>query len=208
LRFGKRRTAAVHDCTARESSCRKRERERGVALVEFTLVMPLLLLLVISIVDFGLMFSDIMSVRQGVGDGGRQAAVGRFGSETCDPDGGLAPEVNVDPLSSEESLICLIKSRDNVDDKWTRVRVMVGEVGCDPVGGSNPCYAAGEPITICEQYQMKSIAAKMPKLSTPVEGKVFTSRAVVRVETLSGLGLQTAWEVPLKSPWSCSAPSP
>jgi TadE-like protein len=201
LGFGKSRTRAVRNRATRGSSCRAREHERGVALVEFTLIMPFLLILVVGIIDFGLMFGDVIGVRGGVGDGGRQAAVGKFGSDgSC----WLDPEYNV--TGSAQMLMCLVKSRDSTPDDRTRVRVMVGEVGCEQ--GPGACYAVGQPVTICEQYQMKSIAGKMPTLTTPVDGKVFTTRSVVRIETLSGFGLQTAWEKPLKSSWSCSAPAP
>ena len=52
-----------------------RGRDRGAAAVEFALVMPVLFLLLMGIIDYGLWFTDSLSVRQGVRESARQAAV-------------------------------------------------------------------------------------------------------------------------------------
>lgn len=51
--------------------------ERGVALVEFTLVLPLLLLLLLGIVDFGRVLHHWQEETQLAAEGARQAAVDR-----------------------------------------------------------------------------------------------------------------------------------
>lgn len=56
-------------------------RQRGAALVEFAIVMPLLFTLLFGIVDFGLTFNDSLSLRQGVREGARQASVANY--DTC-----------------------------------------------------------------------------------------------------------------------------
>jgi TadE-like protein len=194
LRFGRSRSPAARDSTAGGSSCRERERERGLAIVEFVLVVPVLLLLLVGIIDFGFLFNDTISVRQSARDGGRQAAVGKFGSDsTCD----LYPKFNV--TGNAALLFCLTKSRDGIRDKDTRVRLIVGD-------GTPPPYALGKPVTICEQYSMKSITGMLPFL----EGKVFTTRTTFRVEILNNNGgLSDAWEESLpNTDWtSCTAPS-
>lgn len=50
-------------------------RDRGAAAVEFALVVPLLLLLVMGILDYGRFFFDSVSLRQGAREGARQAVV-------------------------------------------------------------------------------------------------------------------------------------
>lgn len=49
--------------------------DHGAAAVEFALVMPILFLLLMGIIDYGLWFNDSLSLRQGVRESARQAAV-------------------------------------------------------------------------------------------------------------------------------------
>lgn len=56
---------------------RRRERERGQALVEFALVLPLFLLLLLGIVQFGTVFRDYIALTDATRVGARQAAVAR-----------------------------------------------------------------------------------------------------------------------------------
>jgi len=54
---------------------KKRSRSRGVALVEFALVAPLLFLLVFGIIEFGYAFVQYLDVKHGAREAGRLAAV-------------------------------------------------------------------------------------------------------------------------------------
>ncbi|MDX1747957.1 MAG: TadE/TadG family type IV pilus assembly protein, partial [Halobacteriales archaeon] len=54
---------------------KSRDRERGAALVEFAVLAPLLILLVLGIVEFGWKFGQFNDVRHGAREGGRYAAV-------------------------------------------------------------------------------------------------------------------------------------
>ena len=49
--------------------------ERGASLVEFALIMPLLLILVLGIVEFGYLFAQFNEVRHAAREGARYAAV-------------------------------------------------------------------------------------------------------------------------------------
>ena len=53
---------------------------RGQTAVEFALILPVLLLVVFGIIDFGITFNNVIGMRQGVSASGREAAVGQFGS--------------------------------------------------------------------------------------------------------------------------------
>jgi Flp pilus assembly protein TadG len=64
---------------------RRARREDGQALVEFALVMPFLLLLVMAIIQFGIMLSDYSSLVNAARAGARQLALGRGLSNPCDP---------------------------------------------------------------------------------------------------------------------------
>lgn len=53
----------------------RRRSERGATLVEFALIVPLLLLLVFGIIEFGLLFNADSNVNQAARAGGRTAAI-------------------------------------------------------------------------------------------------------------------------------------
>lgn len=61
-------------------------RDRGANLVEFALVMPLLLLLILGIVELGFLFGQFNEVRHGAHEGARLAAVddSNLTTNTCD----------------------------------------------------------------------------------------------------------------------------
>lgn len=67
----------------------RRNQDRGAQLVEFALLAPLLILLVLGIVELGWLFSQNNDVKHGAREGARAAAVNRGDnasllSETCD----------------------------------------------------------------------------------------------------------------------------
>jgi len=65
---------------ARWRHVRGRAPDRGAAAVEFALVVPLLLLLVMGILDYGRFFFDSVSLRQGAREAARQAVVQVYGA--------------------------------------------------------------------------------------------------------------------------------
>jgi Flp pilus assembly protein TadG len=54
---------------------RARARDRGANLVEFAIVMPFLLLLLLGIIEFGYFLAEFNDVRHGAREGARSAAV-------------------------------------------------------------------------------------------------------------------------------------
>ena len=60
------------------TGCKKtRRNNRGIAAVEFALVLPLLLALLFGIIEFGFIFKDQLAILQAAREGARIAAVGR-----------------------------------------------------------------------------------------------------------------------------------
>ena len=59
------------------ASERRMRRSRGQAMVEFTLILPLLLLLILGIYQFGQTYADYIQVTNAARDGGRKALVSR-----------------------------------------------------------------------------------------------------------------------------------
>jgi Flp pilus assembly protein TadG len=63
--------------TAAPAADRHTRRSRGQAMVEFTLILPLLLLLILGIYQFGQTYADYIQVTNAARDGGRKALVSR-----------------------------------------------------------------------------------------------------------------------------------
>jgi|SRR5690606_15821601 len=57
--------------------------ERGANLVEFAIVMPLLLLLILGIIEFGYLLGEYNDVRHGAREGARLAAVSGTGNDSA-----------------------------------------------------------------------------------------------------------------------------
>ena len=74
-----------------------RSRDHGASLVEFALLLPLLMLVVLGIAEFGFILGQFNEVRHGAHEGARLAAVDdvTLGSNTCDAMQ-LSTAVNVD----------------------------------------------------------------------------------------------------------------
>ena len=64
---------------------RHRRGERGQSTVEFALVLPLLLLLVTGVIQFGLLFDHYITLTDAVRSGARTLALGRGLDDPCDP---------------------------------------------------------------------------------------------------------------------------
>lgn len=60
----------------------RKQKEAGAALVEFALIAPLLILLVLGIVEFGWLFGQYNDVRHGAREGARYASVNAADSGT------------------------------------------------------------------------------------------------------------------------------
>jgi len=74
--------------TVRAMGVGESRRERGAALVEFAVVLPLLLIIVLGLVEFGFLFGQLNDVRHGAREASRLAAsnagaVGAMGPTVC-----------------------------------------------------------------------------------------------------------------------------
>jgi Flp pilus assembly protein TadG len=56
----------------------QRKREQGQTMAEFTLVLPVLAILLFGVIQFGIVFNNYLAVTDAVRAGARQAAVARF----------------------------------------------------------------------------------------------------------------------------------
>ena len=136
---------------------RPRPDERGAQLVEFALVVPIFLLLIMGIVDFSVAFNDYNSVRSGVSEGTRQGVVANFA------DGGCSG-------TSSQQLACLTKNRIGLDAADTKVKIVIPD-----------SYAVGDPLRICAMHDVDSITGMFNVI---LDDRVATSQIDMRIEKL------------------------
>jgi Flp pilus assembly protein TadG len=142
----------------------RRDREQGAALVEFALIVPLLFLMLFGIIEFGFAFNDYQSVRQGVRDGARNAAVSTYGTTTaCSITGASGASV------STQQIICSTKAAIGLGNTKTRVDVKL------PSGTTKK----GDPIIVCAQYQLQSFTGLFAPFLNNVR---LRSRVETRIE--------------------------
>jgi Flp pilus assembly protein TadG len=151
--------------------------DRGAALVEFAIVMPLLFMLLFGIIDFGMQFANINSIRQGTREGARQAVVATFGTDNgCTLTG-------VSAVASDGAhLICLTKDRIGLTSSDVRVKVRFTTTN-----------NVGRTLIVCSMYPMASISGMFAPLFA---GKVIKSKVEMRIEQ-TGSGLQDTAETAL-----------
>lgn len=180
--------------------------ESGQALIEFALVLLPLALLVMGIIDFGWIFKNYIGVRQGVRDAARQVSVGNFGTDSsCTLNGSFT-----DPTGNIHKILCLVHDNDDLNnDAITRVALVVG---CDPAAPNNACnpptYAAGEPITICEEYQVQSLTGAFGYISRQVHGVVTKTTMIVENAPTGALSPGRYVENSIFGSWSSQCPYP
>jgi hypothetical protein len=156
----------VHDTCPQNGQTRRNRGDRGATLVEFAIVAPLLFLLLLGVIEFGFVFNNYQSVRQGSREGARQAVVAQLGTTTSCGITGTSPNV------STQQLICLVKDRVGLGDD-TRVKVLLG---------SGPGYALGAPLVVCAQNEIDGLTGLFDPF---IDGRELRSKVQMRIEKLA-----------------------
>jgi len=132
--------------------------------VEFALLLPLLVLLLFGIIEFGIVMNDYQSLRTGVREGARQGVVDNTGSSTGCLVGTTMP-------TEAEQLACQTKDRTSLGED-VRVRIVVTDGGDPGFGDDTVEVCAASPIT------------SLTGLFSPVlGGRVMSSAVTMRAET-------------------------
>ena len=113
--------------------------DSGAALVEAAMVLPLIVILFMGIIDFGLAIADFNSLRQGDRESVRRAVVGDVGADTgCI----IAGTPGTDDT---KALVCLTKDKTGLDEAKTKVAVKL-----------DTAYAEGDALILCAQFPLRS----------------------------------------------------
>lgn len=145
------------------------ERDRGAAAVEFALVVPVLVLLVFGIIDYGLFLSDNLAVKQGIREGAREAVV----SDRTACGGG-----DLDCLAE------LTKERIGAVGGVTEVRVETVQVDPDP---GQDGWWEGNELLVCAVVSEDGLTGFTPMPDLIVD----SVRMRIEHDTLSGTSGET-----------------
>ena len=187
-------------------------RDRGAVLVEAAIVMPVLIIILLGIIDFGWAFNSYISLRQGTREGARQMVV----STTPQPSSGTwnCPIVGLPGVDSSAvppsanadiyDLMCYAKSRIGLSPQ-TDIRI---SLYWDQPFTPNTVAASTDSIIVCTQYPLNSITGVF---SPMLNGTVITAKTEIRIEQPSADIVAATpdpmQETPLSSwPASCTQP--
>lgn len=144
--------------------------EAGAALVEFALVVPILLILVFGIIEFGLAFNDYIAVRNGSREGARVAVVNDVNNApSCTISGGIVspPAAPTGASDATNAVVCKTKDRIGLDQSQVKVKVSISG------------YSIGDTVTVCASYPVTSISGILAPI---ISGKTLTSNVTMRLE--------------------------
>ena len=160
----------------------RRERgDSGAAAVEFALVVPVLLMILFGIMDYGLFFSNSLSVKQGGREAARQGVVANFGT-SCTMAWSVAPSANLQKLG------CTAVDRTGAVAGTTYVKIKL------PDG-----WAKNKPLVVCEMVKTNGLTGFVP-----MPGHGVTMTKVQMVIEQAGTVVETGGEqaAPVGQDWS------
>lgn len=127
-------------------------RDRGAAAVEFALVVPVLLLLVFGIIDYGLYFANTLGARSGVREAARQGVVEGFDTITC-----ASPvKRSSGPAATMRKVACLAVSQTSAAAGETYARATFQNSA--PPGG----WSQGDTLLVCIVVSNKGVTGYTP----------------------------------------------
>lgn len=152
--------AAAHRRTRRRLRPIGRD-ESGQGVVEFALILPVLLLILVGILEFGSIYSKVISMRQAVREAGRQGSVAKFGNASCPVTGGQTD------VQNRDDLICTVRDQAGVG---SGVKVYVK---------FDTNYVAGDGLVICAVYPLQSLTGLFQPF---LGGRAAKTKAQFRLE--------------------------
>ena len=143
-------------------------------MVELALVLPLLMLVLFGIVEFGITYNNYIAIRDGTREAAREGAVGNFG--TSSSTGSPCYLTGASGASDDvKKLMCLAKTQIGLGGQNVRVKVLSGASDFT----SNGTFAKADSIIVCAQLQVNPITG----LFTSILGHPFLrTKAAFRIE--------------------------
>jgi Flp pilus assembly protein TadG len=145
-------------------------RERGASAVEFAIVLPVLVVMVFGILDYGLFFFDSVGMRQGAREAARQAVVLRVDTANC---GGTVSFANIACTARNASDNVLGRPGGAVTGGGPpQVKVYMKLL---QNGSNGPGWQQGNQFVMCTQVGEKSATGLVP---FPASGLITTKVAM------------------------------
>jgi Flp pilus assembly protein TadG len=141
-------------------------RDAGAAAVEFALVLPILVLILFGMIDYGLYFGNALDTRSGVASATRQAVVNNF--TPCTTSGTFVAG------SDSSYLACMVEARTDPLAGKTYVKVILPTDATNPTSNETGWYE-GESVVVCEATVAVGVTGYVP---LPTKG-------VIRVKLVS-----------------------
>ena len=126
----------------RNTDAPRRRNERGTALVELALVVPVLVILIMGIVDYSTLSNEKISLRGGVREASWNASRAIFGAPATCPLHLTAQA----PTENTKQIMCMVKLRSGLDASDLRVKVRLIDLTNPSASGP---YAAGTGLMVC-----------------------------------------------------------
>lgn len=168
----------------------RRTDERGGVLVELALVAPVLMVLIVGIIDFGIMFSEQISFRTGVREASWNSSRAILGST----DGCPLTFSGAPPPDSTQRIMCMVKDRSDLPDADRDIRVSVRLVDFGDLGAM-ATFGVGKGVMVCAMRNTRSVTSFFTGL---LDGRVQRYRltnVIIAVDTANPLS--TGEETPL-----------
>jgi Flp pilus assembly protein TadG len=170
-------------------------REHGAVAVEFALVVPLLLVLVFGIIEFGVVFANQISTRQGTREAARQGAVRNWGTP-CPAGQPLAATGTAS--ADVDRLICQAKNRIGTDPKNLYIKVHFVDQATGNEVTSGTLTANATNLVVCAYLPIAQITGYFPFLN----GKAITSSIAINMEQSATGEYPRAETLPAGGSWS------
>jgi Flp pilus assembly protein TadG len=154
------------------------------------LVLPLLLMIVFGVIEFGTTYSNYIGLRDGVRQAARSAAVGNLGSTTsCDLVGADEASTNV------KRLMCLTKAETGLNTAQVRVKVI--SANSDFTGAGT--FAKNDAVIVCAQIPTTAVTGF---LGSALTGKVLRTKVAMRIERSDLVATAGDEDAPTGQDWS------
>ena len=138
------------------------QEEGGATLVETAIILPLVLILFMGIIDFGIAVADFNSLRQGDREGVRRGVVGDVSGASACPIAGTVPSADTG------ALVCLTKDKTGLDASLVQVSVVL-----------DTSYTEGDALILCVQYPLSSTTGFFGLI---LDGRMVHAQVDMRIE--------------------------
>ena len=193
-----------HVARSLSSAVSTRGKEGGAALVEFALVLPLIVTLLLGAVDMGFYLNDTSKLRSAVREAGRRASARGYGNTVCPATLDQYEEATyTSPSRAAETskVVCLTKlfAYEAGLDARVATRVFSFDSNGVVLPGRDQLWNSGNALVVCAQIQSRSRTGLLGPL---LDNQIIESRVVMRISDSMVDGPGEAAEAPLNGDWS------